>query len=886
MQEGNLVRDCPPRGRARGMKRLVNEVLWNLTLTEAKTKTGSLCLGSIPSVRIFGLGVLIATVFPLLSAGYPVMQADANQFSETVTYKPKKNWKEITTTVTMDLFGPGEGKLPAGLKKKLNLYWLQISVKPTVEIDFEFDVYGHNVLKKGSGHWISAMSPGEVMIAVEDQKASLGRLQKLYYRETEGYSDTKFRDYSKLATSTEEWPTDYHKTFGRYHDPDFKTVTDQLQDFWGSLKKKIPGFKEAVPVANYLLGYHPMLGPALSTLQMWPLVTEVMKTTPEWVFTTKIPGVYRDGSDVKLREPLPVFSDDKNFDIHTYSWPFLLRSSTGPARARAPNQISKLNYFFELHRENPEETLLYIRAIIPHHVVSAGGTPEKWIEIEWEQLLPALKEIPAEQERYQLIPRWKTWEEARDDCEKRGGHLVTIDSDEENEIVTQLLTDGGYPHAWIGLSDKGKGETNRKWEWVTTANMKNTSYRKWGENQPDALKEYYVDIRSDGTWNDWCRKYNPDPKTTKYKMPSVCEFEPMKSEDDLEPAKKKGAVTEPEEPEGKHPTVVIWVTPEEVRVGETFKVYLEAKDDVELQSMWWKGKNTGIPQLDKKHTARLFGKSATSHWPITATEQGTFILVADARDRQGHQASEGQETAEATITVRAPIPSVPSKLGGTAVCFRRVDLTWHDDSNDEKGFHIYRKTTDKYTRLASVSSNTTTYTDTTVEPETTYLYKATAYNDAGESEPSNEVSVTTPSVPAQATLTLASAFDDRDGDVSKYHVEIELNGHLIYSGYPGVGTSPLEHGRWGKKADSGFQNLKHLEILFDRKLLGGGKNDLKVTLSGVDRLHWFCWESLMVDCIELPYEHYKHRARIHDTTYQSFVHGGETYSSTFTLPQK
>lgn len=349
-----------------------------------------------------------------------------------------------------------------------------------------------------------------------------------------------------MATSTGEWPTDYHKKFGRYHNPDFKTVTDQLQDFWGSLKKKIPGFKEAVPVANYLLGYHPVLGPTLSTLQMWPLITEIMKTTPKWVFTTKVPGVYGDGSDEKLREPLPVFSDDKNFDIHTYSWLFLLRSSSKMAGGQAPNQILKLNYFFEVHREKPEETLLYIRAIIPHHVVAAGGSPEKWIEIEWETSLPALKEVPAEQ--YQLITSWKTWEDAKDDCEKRGGHLVTIDSDEENEMVTELLKDGGYPAAWIGLSDKDKSKTNRKWEWVTTTNMKSTSYRKWGKNQPDKLKEYYVEIRSDGTWNDWCQNPNEDPNTTKYKMPYVCEFEPMKPEEDLELAKRKEVVTEPEDP--------------------------------------------------------------------------------------------------------------------------------------------------------------------------------------------------------------------------------------------------------------------------------------------------------------------------------------------------
>jgi len=80
------------------------------------------------------------------------------------------------------------------------------------------------------------------------------------------------------------------------------------------------------------------------------------------------------------------------------------------------------------------------------------------------------------------------------------------------------------------------------------------------------------------------------------------------------------------------PTVSISITPEKVRVEETFRVLLKAEDDVGLQSMWWWGENTGIPELDKAHTARIFGKSATSSWSLTATKEGVFTLAANARD--------------------------------------------------------------------------------------------------------------------------------------------------------------------------------------------------------------------------------------------------------------
>ena len=38
-----------------------------------------------------------------------------------------------------------------------------------------------------------------------------------------------------------------------------------------------------------------------------------------------------------------------------------------------------------------------------------------------------------------------SWQEAREDALSRGGHLVTITSQEENNVVTDLLESAGYP---------------------------------------------------------------------------------------------------------------------------------------------------------------------------------------------------------------------------------------------------------------------------------------------------------------------------------------------------------------------------------------------------------------------------------------------------------
>ncbi|MBA7501049.1 MAG: hypothetical protein GH144_10375 [Clostridia bacterium] len=98
-------------------------------------------------------------------------------------------------------------------------------------------------------------------------------------------------------------------------------------------------------------------------------------------------------------------------------------------------------------------------------------------------------------------------------------------------------------------------------------------------------------------------------------------------------------------------------------------------------------------------------------------------------------------------TITQPAPSAPSNLAGIAVSSSEINLTWKDNSPDETGFYIYRKTTDNYSKVGVMEANATSYNNTGLNPETTYTYKVTAYNDGGESSPSNEVTVTTLSEP-------------------------------------------------------------------------------------------------------------------------------------------
>ncbi len=91
-----------------------------------------------------------------------------------------------------------------------------------------------------------------------------------------------------------------------------------------------------------------------------------------------------------------------------------------------------------------------------------------------------------------------------------------------------------------------------------------------------------------------------------------------------------------------------------------------------------------------------------------------------------------------------PEPSAPSNLTATAVSSTQINLSWKDNSTNERGFYLYRRTTNSYARVAILEANANSYNDTGLSPETSYWYKARAYNDGGESGSSNEVNITTP----------------------------------------------------------------------------------------------------------------------------------------------
>ena len=92
-------------------------------------------------------------------------------------------------------------------------------------------------------------------------------------------------------------------------------------------------------------------------------------------------------------------------------------------------------------------------------------------------------------------------------------------------------------------------------------------------------------------------------------------------------------------------------------------------------------------------------------------------------------------TPPTTTTLTAPSNLSAAKASSTA-----ANLTWKDNSTDETGFKIERKTTSSWSQIATVGANVKSYQDTALS-STTYYYRVRAYKGSLYSAYSNSASV-------------------------------------------------------------------------------------------------------------------------------------------------
>lgn len=142
-------------------------------------------------------------------------------------------------------------------------------------------------------------------------------------------------------------------------------------------------------------------------------------------------------------------------------------------------------------------------------------------------------------------------------------------------------------------------------------------------------------------------------------------------------------------------------------------------------------------------------------WGVAVTPDGDYVYVANNSDATVSVISTSDNIVENTISVgNSPVGfgkfigaeplQAPSDLVATAVSDEQIDLSWTDNSYDESGFKIERKKDEEtFTEIDTANANVTSYSDTELSSDTTYYYRVRAYNDAGNSDYSNEAHATT-----------------------------------------------------------------------------------------------------------------------------------------------
>ena len=121
---------------------------------------------------------------------------------------------------------------------------------------------------------------------------------------------------------------------------------------------------------------------------------------------------------------------------------------------------------------------------------------------------------------------------------------------------------------------------------------------------------------------------------------------------------------------------------------------------------------------------------ATSFYRVTAVDlngkESTFATASATRPNGGG------------VTVNAP-----TNLALTSPSTSEVDLSWTDNSSNETGFKIMRKTgaAGTYSTIFTTNANTITYQDQSVAAGNTYFYEVVATTGSVDSSASNEQSV-------------------------------------------------------------------------------------------------------------------------------------------------
>lgn len=150
-----------------------------------------------------------------------------------------------------------------------------------------------------------------------------------------------------------------------------------------------------------------------------------------------------------------------------------------------------------------------------------------------------------------------------------------------------------------------------------------------------------------------------------------------------------------------------------------------------------------------------FNPDGTKKWQFltSASASGIYGSPAIAADGSVVVQSIGG-TLYGNITSTPPAANAPSDLVVTATGDTTTTLTWTDNSDDEFGFHIERRSgaMGNFVQIGKTAADVATYQDSGLISGQTYFYRVCAYQQAGDSQFTPSVGVLMPGLAAPLGL--------------------------------------------------------------------------------------------------------------------------------------
>ena len=151
-------------------------------------------------------------------------------------------------------------------------------------------------------------------------------------------------------------------------------------------------------------------------------------------------------------------------------------------------------------------------------VSPAQGTGAR-VEVELNNAIAARPAQAATGSRYEIVIGSYTWQQAKMDAEKRGGHLVTMSTEQEwTDVKTLIASKGTTNTYWGGATDEVK---SGDWKWIDGTAV---TLSKWSASEPNEYfgpnSENHLQIYSDGTWNDLPSNYTLVGYICEYERPA------------------------------------------------------------------------------------------------------------------------------------------------------------------------------------------------------------------------------------------------------------------------------------------------------------------------------------------------------------------------------